>query len=424
MFSGSWASMLGLELLLARQLLGRRHLRHGVLMVEARLRVVEGAAHDEHRPAMLDGRDAPGGEAAAVAHALDVVDDRPRRIAGQQEVGVQRVGDALRRHRAHGRHQRLAQHLAAVDPLPALLRAAAAKQVLLQRLQVQDGEQTARARCRASGVRVWRTWWAWRHLRRAGRQGKPDPGYGRGVTLRADPYDQTLARDMSSSVARYDVVIAGGGTAGLALACALADALGAGARIAVVDRAPLRRRRGGRDARAFALSAGSKRLLSALGRVAGDRRARPARHRHRHHRLEPGGCLPPGAGVLRQHRGWRRARHLHRRARRVARRPAGGGRRPRRPSPCSAASRPRASRPTSMRSHVDLAQGRRPPLRAALLVAADGRRLAAARGGRHRRRALELSADRHRHDRPARAAAPGPRRAALSARPVRSPSCR
>ena len=50
--------------------------------------------------------------------------------------------------------------------------------------------------------------------------------------------------------------------------------------------------------------------------------------------------------------------------------------------------------------------------------------LAAARGGRHRRRALELSADRHRHHGPARAAAPGPRRAALPARPARSPSCR
>src|SRR5438270_806771 len=44
---------------------------------------------------------------------------------------------------------------------------------------------------------------------------------------------------MSSSVERYDVAIAGGGTAGLALGCALADALGPGARIAVVDRVQL-----------------------------------------------------------------------------------------------------------------------------------------------------------------------------------------
>ena len=70
---------------------------------------------------------------------------------------------------------------------------------------------------------------------------------------------------MSSNAERYDVVIAGGGTAGLALACALADALGPGARIAVVDRVPLRGGAASGDARAFALSAGAKRMLSVLG---------------------------------------------------------------------------------------------------------------------------------------------------------------
>ena len=67
-----------------------------------------------------------------------------------------------------------------------------------------------------------------------------------------------------SCAERHDVVIAGGGTAGLALACALADALGEGARIAVADRAPLGATSSG-DARAFALAAGSKRMLSTLG---------------------------------------------------------------------------------------------------------------------------------------------------------------
>jgi 2-octaprenyl-6-methoxyphenol hydroxylase len=67
-----------------------------------------------------------------------------------------------------------------------------------------------------------------------------------------------------SSTQRHDVVIAGGGTAGLALACALADALGDGGRIAVADRAQLGDADPG-DARAFALSAGSKRMLAMLG---------------------------------------------------------------------------------------------------------------------------------------------------------------
>jgi 2-octaprenyl-6-methoxyphenol hydroxylase len=70
---------------------------------------------------------------------------------------------------------------------------------------------------------------------------------------------------MSSSAERYDVAIAGGGTAGLAIACALADALGPDARIAVVDRVQLRPGAGPGDARAFALSAGAKRMLSVLG---------------------------------------------------------------------------------------------------------------------------------------------------------------
>jgi 2-octaprenyl-6-methoxyphenol hydroxylase len=69
---------------------------------------------------------------------------------------------------------------------------------------------------------------------------------------------------MASRLERYDLVIAGGGSAGLTLACALADALG-GARIALLERAPLRAAARPEDARAFALSAGAKRMLSVLG---------------------------------------------------------------------------------------------------------------------------------------------------------------
>src|SRR6516162_9471460 len=76
------------------------------------------------------------------------------------------------------------------------------------------------------------------------------------------------AGTMGSGSECYDVVIAGGGTAGLALACALADALGT-ARIAVVDRGPLSQTGAAKEAltepRAFALSAGAKRMLTVLG---------------------------------------------------------------------------------------------------------------------------------------------------------------
>jgi 2-octaprenyl-6-methoxyphenol hydroxylase len=70
---------------------------------------------------------------------------------------------------------------------------------------------------------------------------------------------------MAASRQPCDVTIAGGGSAGLALASALADALGPETRIAVVDRAALAGPARARDGRAFALSAGSKNMLARLG---------------------------------------------------------------------------------------------------------------------------------------------------------------
>jgi 2-octaprenyl-6-methoxyphenol hydroxylase len=69
---------------------------------------------------------------------------------------------------------------------------------------------------------------------------------------------------MRAADERLDVAIAGGGMVGLALGCALHDALGEAARIAVID--PMLPGAGpARDVRASALSAGSQHLLAALG---------------------------------------------------------------------------------------------------------------------------------------------------------------
>ena len=91
--------------------------------------------------AVLARGDAPRGEALAVAHAVDVVDDRHLGIAGQQEIGVHRMRRRGRLDRAHRRDQRLADHLAAEHALPADLRRAAAEQVDLELLEIEDGEQ-------------------------------------------------------------------------------------------------------------------------------------------------------------------------------------------------------------------------------------------------------------------------------------------
>lgn len=64
---------------------------------------------------------------------------------------------------------------------------------------------------------------------------------------------------------RYDIVISGASFAGLALARALGQALGTVARIALIDRKALGPASAAPDARAFALSAGSRRMLASLG---------------------------------------------------------------------------------------------------------------------------------------------------------------
>ncbi|KWT66300.1 2-octaprenyl-6-methoxyphenol hydroxylase [Hyphomicrobium sulfonivorans] len=76
---------------------------------------------------------------------------------------------------------------------------------------------------------------------------------------------------MAQQPARFDVAISGASYAGMALACALADALGDELRIALIDRAAPPAATSGQqsnhahDARAFALSAASRHLLQAIG---------------------------------------------------------------------------------------------------------------------------------------------------------------
>ncbi len=91
--------------------------------------------------AVLDRHDAAGDKALAVADAVDLVDDRHAGVAGPQEIGVQRMRLAVGLHGAGGGDERLADHLAAEDALPADLRAATAEEVVLQRLQVEDAEE-------------------------------------------------------------------------------------------------------------------------------------------------------------------------------------------------------------------------------------------------------------------------------------------
>ena len=185
--------------------------------------------------AVLDGDDAPGGEALAVADAVDLVDDRHLGIAGQQEIGVQR----MRQHAldgAGGRDQRLADHLAAEHALPADLRAAAAKQVHLELLEVEDGEQVVRATEDMEGTLIAGAVIYFRHGE-----------------------DKAIRRTSDAT----DVLIGGGGFAGLALAIALRQGLGDPFKVTVADPALGKSHAG--DARASAIAAAARRLFETIG---------------------------------------------------------------------------------------------------------------------------------------------------------------
>ena len=91
---------------------------------------------------MLDRHHPAGGEASAVADAIDLIDDRHLGIAAEQEISVQRMRRPHRHilDRAAGGYQRLADHLPAKHALPARLRRTAAEEIHLESLEVENGE--------------------------------------------------------------------------------------------------------------------------------------------------------------------------------------------------------------------------------------------------------------------------------------------
>src|SRR6476469_7815485 len=94
---------------------------------------------------VLTGRNAPRGKALAIAHAVDVVDDRYFGAARRKEIGVQGMWRADL-DRAHRSHQSLPDNLAAKDTLPANLRRTAAEKVHFQRFEIEDVEQILHCR--------------------------------------------------------------------------------------------------------------------------------------------------------------------------------------------------------------------------------------------------------------------------------------
>ena len=93
--------------------------------------------------AVLNRDDTPSGKALAVADAVDLIDDWDFGVAWEQKIGVQRVRRGLVRvfDSAAGGDQRLTDHLAAENTLPARLGRASAKQIDFERFKIKEREE-------------------------------------------------------------------------------------------------------------------------------------------------------------------------------------------------------------------------------------------------------------------------------------------
>ncbi len=118
-----------------------RHHRHRRLMLGAFFVLLKrGRAKKDHL-AVLDRGDPAHRETAAIAGAVDVVDDGVVDIAGTQEIRMQRMRLAAVFHRRLRCRQRLAQHLPTEHVFGADVAALATEQVVFQALQRQQADQ-------------------------------------------------------------------------------------------------------------------------------------------------------------------------------------------------------------------------------------------------------------------------------------------
>jgi hypothetical protein len=104
-------------------------------MLKARLIHMEGRLHVEDRPTVLDGNDSSGGEALAIANAINLIEDGHIGVARAKEVGVQRV-DVSVVNSAASSNEGLGQNLSTKHPLTLFLWLNATEDVHLNGLEI------------------------------------------------------------------------------------------------------------------------------------------------------------------------------------------------------------------------------------------------------------------------------------------------
>ena len=121
-------------------------MRHRRLMLQPFFIALEGSFQRKDRLAVLDGDHPAGGEAAAVANPVDLVDDWQLGVAGPHEIAMQRMHVPVGLHRALRGDERLGDGLAAEHALPVHLGTATTVKVVFQLLQVENGEKLLHGR--------------------------------------------------------------------------------------------------------------------------------------------------------------------------------------------------------------------------------------------------------------------------------------
>ncbi len=201
--------------------------RHRHLVLEPILVELERRFEREDRLTVLDGDDAPRGEGAAVADAVDLVDDRHAGVARPHEIAVERMDVTIRLDGALRGHERLRDRLAAEDALPALLGAATTIQIVFQLLEVENAEKLLNGQC---------------HLRLP-QPGPPVADAAESAGASQGGADQKgneiMAATTNPAAARQtvDVLVAGAGYVGLATAVAIRQARPS-LSVTVIDAAP------------------------------------------------------------------------------------------------------------------------------------------------------------------------------------------
>src|ERR1700746_2960832 len=172
-------------------------------------------------------------------------------------------------------HHGLSDHLPAEYPLPARLRAVAAKQVHLERFEVENGNEVDQS----LGHRNTFSFLVMRGFGKASKfhpsgcenrsiSGPRGPGNAQSPFFRppvSPSYSEvaSVRVSRSSMSVQRSIVIGGGAFAGLALAVALRQGLGADTPVIVAD--PALATRPSRDPRATAIVAACRRLFETLG---------------------------------------------------------------------------------------------------------------------------------------------------------------